>query len=323
MALRLIRRRLAQALPIILIILVGNFLLLRLAPGDAVDAYVAGLGGGADAGQIGELRARWGLDRPVWEQLALFLWRSVTFDLGTSYIYNQPVGRLILERLPATLLLMFSGICFAFSLGLTLGIAAARRAGSFADTALVAFALVAYAMPGFWLGLMMIVIFSVKLAWLPLGGLGTLGAELTGLARVLDVACHLIMPTVAVSFIYLAIYLRLMRAGMLEIYGLDFVRTARAKGLTERRIAWRHVARNALLPMVTMLGLQFSTLFGGSVVVESVFSLPGIGRLAYDSVVARDLNTLLGIIFVSTIVVILVNLVVDLIYARLDPRIAP
>ena len=130
------------------------------------------------------------------------------------------------------------------------------------------------------------------------------------------------MPTVAVSLIYLAIYLRLMRAGMLEIYGLDFVRTARAKGLTERRIAWRHVARNALLPMVTMLGLQFSALFGGSVVVESVFSLPGIGRLAYDSVVARDLNTLLGIIFVSTIVVILVNLAVDLIYARLDPRIA-
>jgi len=322
LARRLIRRRLAQALPIILIILVGNFLLLRLAPGDAVDAYVAGLGGGADAGQIAELRARWGLDRLVWEQLALYLWRTVTLDLGISYIYNQPVGLLILERLPATLLLMFSGICFAFSLGLTLGIAAARRAGTWADTALVAFALVAYAMPGFWLGLMMIVIFSVKLAWLPLGGLDTLGAGLTGIARVLDVARHLVMPTIAVSFIYLAIYLRLMRAGMLEIYGLDFVRTARAKGLTEGRIAWRHVARNALLPMVTMLGLQFSALFGGSVVVESVFSLPGIGRLAYDSVVARDLNTLLGIIFVSTIVVILVNLVTDLLYARLDPRIA-
>jgi peptide/nickel transport system permease protein len=319
---RLIRRRLVQALPIVLIVLTANFLLLRLAPGDAVDAYVAGLGGGADAVQIAELRARWGLDRPVWEQLALFLWRMLTLDLGTSYIYNQPVGLLILERLPATLLLMSSGICFAFSLGLMLGVAAARRAGTWADTALVAFALVSYAMPGFWLGLMMIVVFAVKLAWLPLGGLGTLGSELTGIARVLDVARHLVMPTIAVSLIYLAIYLRLMRAGMLEIYGLDFVRTARAKGLGEGRIAWRHVARNALLPMVTMLGLQFSALFGGSVVVESVFSLPGIGRLAYDSVVARDLNTLLAIIFVSTIVVILVNLAVDLIYARLDPRIA-
>ena len=319
----MIRRRLVQALPIILIVLTANFLLLQLAPGDAVDAYVAGLGGGADAAQIAELRARWGLDRPVWVQLGLFLWRMLTLDLGHSYIYNQPVGLLILERLPATLLLMSAGICFAFSLGLLLGVAAARRAGTWADTALVAFALVSYAMPGFWLGLMMIVIFSVKLAWLPLGGLGTLGAELTGIARVLDVARHLIMPTIAVSLIYLAIYLRLMRAGMLEIYGLDFVRTARAKGIGEGRIAWRHVARNALLPMVTMLGLQFSALFGGSVVVESVFSLPGIGRLAYDSVVARDLNTLLAIIFVSTIVVILVNLAVDLIYARLDPRIAP
>jgi peptide/nickel transport system permease protein len=319
---RVIRRRLVQALPIILIVLVANFLLLQLAPGDAVDAYVAGLGGGADAAQIAELRARWGLDRPVWAQLALFLWRMLTLDLGTSYIYNQPVGLLILERLPATLLLMSAGICFAFSLGLVFGIAAARRAGTWADTALVAFALFSYAMPGFWLGLMLIVIFAVKLTWLPLGGLGTLGAELSGMARVLDVARHLILPTIAVSLIYLAIYLRLMRAGMVEIYGLDFVRTARAKGIGEGRIAWRHVARNALLPMVTMLGLQFSALFGGSVVVESVFSLPGIGRLAYDSVVARDLNTLLGIIFVSTIVVILVNLVADLVYARLDPRIA-
>jgi peptide/nickel transport system permease protein len=319
---RVIRRRLVQALPIVLIVLIGNFLLLHLAPGDAVDAYVAGLGGGADATQIAELRARWGLDRPVWQQLALFLWRMLTLDLGTSYIYNQPVGLLILERLPATLLLMSAGICFAFSLGLVLGVAAARRAGSWTDTALVAMSLFSYSMPGFWLGLMLIVIFAVKLTWLPLGGLTTLGAELGGIARVLDVARHLIMPTIAVSLIYLAIYLRLMRAGMLEIYGLDFVRTARAKGIGEGRIAWRHVARNALLPMVTMLGLQFSALFGGSVVVESVFSLPGIGRLAYDSVVARDLNTLLGIIFVSTIVVILVNLAVDLIYARLDPRIA-
>jgi len=320
---RVIRRRFVQALPVVLIVLVANFLLLQLAPGDAVDAYVAGLGGGADAAQLDELRARWGLDRPVWAQLALFLWRMLTFDLGTSYIYNQPVGLLILERLPATLLLMASGICFSFSLGLTFGVVAARRAGTWADTALVAIALISYAMPGFWLGLMMIVIFSVKLSWLPLGGLGTLGAELPGLARVLDVARHLVMPTIAVSLIYLAIYLRLMRAGMLEIYRLDFVRTARAKGIGEGRIAWRHVARNALLPMVTMLGLQFSALFGGSVVVESVFSLPGIGRLAYESVVARDLNTLLGIIFVSTLVVILVNLVVDLVYARLDPRIAP
>jgi peptide/nickel transport system permease protein len=318
----LIRRRLAQAVPILLIILVGNFLLLKLAPGDAVDAYIAGLGGGADAAQIAEMKARWGLDRPVWEQLAVYAWRMVSLDLGHSFIYGQPVVTVIFDRLAATLLLMLGGICFAFSVGVLLGIAAARHAGGWSDIALVSFAMIAYAMPGFWLGLMMIVVFSVKLGWLPLGGMATLGAELSGLAHVIDIARHLAMPVVAVSLIYLAIYLRLMRASMLQVYDLDFVRTARAKGLSEIRVAWRHVARNALLAVVTMLGVQFSALFGGSVVVESVFSLPGIGRLAFDSVVARDLNTLLGIIFVSTLVVILVNLVIDLVYARLDPRIA-
>jgi peptide/nickel transport system permease protein len=319
----LIRRRLAQAIPILLIILVGNFLLLKLAPGDAVDAYIAGLGGGADAAQIAEMKARWGLDRPVWEQLAVYVWRTLRLDLGHSFIYSQPVAVVILDRLAATLLLMLGGIGFAFSVGVLLGMAAARKAGSWSDVALVSFAMIAYAMPGFWLGLMMIVVFSVKLGWLPLGGLGTLDAELTGFARLLDVARHLAMPVIAVSLIYLAIYLRLMRTSMLQVYDLDFVRTARAKGLSEIRVAWRHVARNALLAVVTMLGVQFSALFGGSVVVESVFSLPGIGRLAFDSVVARDLNTLLGIIFISTVVVILVNLAIDLIYARLDPRIAP
>lgn len=318
----LIRRRLAQAVPILLVILVGNFLLLKLAPGDAVDAYIAGLGGGADAAQIAEMKTRWGLDRPVWEQLAVYVWRMVSLDLGHSFIYDQPVALVILDRLAATLLLMLGGICFAFSIGVLLGIAAARYAGSWADVALVSFAMIAYAMPGFWLGLMMIVVFSVKLGWLPLGGIETLGSELSGFARMLDVARHLVLPVVAVSLIYLAIYLRLMRTSMLQVYDLDFVRTARAKGLSEVAVAWRHVARNALLAVVTMLGVQFSALFGGSVVVESVFSLPGIGRLAFDSVVARDLNTLLGIIFVSTIVVILVNLVIDLVYARLDPRIA-
>ena len=322
LALRLIARRLLQAAPILAIILLANFLLLQLAPGDAVDAYVAGMGGGADAQQIADLKAHWGLDRPLLEQAALFMWRMLQLDLGHSFLYNQPVGVVILDRLTTTLLLMLTGTAFAFSLGIVLGVAAARRAGSWRDTLLIGLGLVAYAMPGFWLGLMMIVIFSVKLGWLPLGGLVTLGAGYEGWERLLDIAGHLVMPTIAVSLIYLAIYMRLMRAGMLEVYGLDFVRTARAKGLDERRIAWRHVARNALLPMVTMLGLQFSTLFGSSVVIETVFSLPGVGRLAYDSVVTRDLNTLLGIIFASALVVIVVNLAVDLVYARLDPRIA-
>ncbi len=316
----LIRRRLAQALPIVVLVLVGNFLLLKLAPGDAVDAYIASIGGG-DAGIIAQLRAEYGLDQPVLVQLGLYLWKTAQLDLGKAVLHSQPVLTLILERLPNTLLLMLSGVSFAFGLGVLLGIAAARRAGTAADTAIITLGLIIYATPGFWLGLMLIVVFSVKLAWLPVSGIETIASQMTGFERVLDIARHLVLPTVSLALVYVAIYMRLMRAGMLEVYGLDFVRTARAKGLTQDRIDFRHVLPNALLPMVTMLGLQFGTLLGGSVVIESVFSIPGIGRLAFESVVNRDLNTLLGIVFMSSLLVIAVNLIVDLLYAHLDPRI--
>src|SRR2546429_1780449 len=168
---------------------------------------------------------------------------------------------------------------------------------------------------------MAIVVFSVYLQWLPPGGFEDIGTVRTGIWRVFDIASHLVLPTLTLGLIFLAIYLRIMRASMLEVLNLDYVRTARAKGLDETRVVTRHVLRNALLPMVTLIGLQAGTMLGGSVVVESVFSLPGLGRLAYESVVQRDLNTLLGIVFVSALLVISVNFVVDLIYARLDPRI--
>ncbi|MBM3531585.1 MAG: ABC transporter permease [Alphaproteobacteria bacterium] len=316
----LIRRRLAQALPVVLLILVGNFVLLKLAPGDAVDAYIATVGGG-DIGVVSRLRAEYGLDQPAIVQLGLYLWKAIRLDLGQAVLYGQPVLTLILERLPNTLLLMLSAVSLAFGLGVALGVAAARRAGRPEDTAIVTLGLIVYATPGFWLGLMLIVIFSVKLAWLPLSGIETIASTLTGWERVLDIARHLVLPTLSLALVYVAIYMRLMRAGMLEVYGLDFIRTAKAKGLTDDRIAYRHVLPNAILPMVTMLGLQFGTLLGGSVVIESVFSIPGIGRLAFESVVSRDLNTLLGIVFMSALLVITVNLIVDLLYAQLDPRI--
>jgi peptide/nickel transport system permease protein len=227
----------------------------------------------------------------------------------------------IAERLVVTALFMSCALAFAFSAGLVLGVLAARRVNGWPDTIISTLGLVFYAIPSFWLGLMLIVLFSVKLGWLPPGGFETIGAGLTGLDRVLDIATHLVLPTLSLALIYLAIYLRLMRASMLEVMNLDFVRTARAKGLPEGRVLWRHVLRNALLPMVTFVGLQFSTMLGGSVVIESVFSLPGLGRLAFESVVQRDLNTLLGIVLVSAVLVIVVNFLVDILYARLDPRI--
>ncbi|MGK7869619.1 ABC transporter permease [Falsiroseomonas sp. E2-1-a20] len=316
-------RRLLSSLPTLLLILIGIFLLLQLAPGDAVDALIAQTGGGADARSAAEMRAAMGLDLSVPAQLANYMWRLVRFDLGFSSIYGKPVATVIFERLPATLLLMVAALSFAFFFGLVLGVLAARRVNGWTDSLISTLGLVFYATPSFWFGLMAIVLFSVHLQWLPAGGFEEIGAGYTGLRRTLDIATHLVLPTLTLGLIFLAIYLRIMRASMLEVLTLDFVRTARAKGLDETRVVVRHVLRNALLPMVTLIGLQTGTMLGGSVVVESVFSLPGLGRLAYESVVQRDLNTLLGIVFVSAILVICVNFLVDLLYARLDPRIGP
>jgi peptide/nickel transport system permease protein len=169
--------------------------------------------------------------------------------------------------------------------------------------------------------MMGVVVFAIKLSWLPSGGFEEIGSGNTGLARVADIAWHLVLPVTTLALIFLATYLRIMRASMLEVLSLDFVRTARAKGLSQTGVLMRHVLRNALLPGLTLIGLQAGTMLGGSVVVESVFNLPGLGRLAYESVVQRDLNTLLGIVFVSALLVIFVNFVVDLLYAKLDPRI--
>ncbi|WP_374448908.1 ABC transporter permease [Stella sp.] len=314
-------RRLAASIPTLFLILVGIFLLLQFAPGDTVDAMLAQMGGG-DAATAQQLRQFYGLDLSVPARLGQYLWRLVQLDLGFSAIYGKPVATVIAERLPATLLLMTAALSFAFFAGLVLGVVAARRVNRWPDTLISTLGLVFYATPSFWFGLMAIVVFSIYLQWLPAGGLEDITAVQTGIWRTLDIARHLVLPTLTLGLIFLAIYLRIMRASMLEVLNLDFVRTARAKGLDETRVVVRHVLRNALLPMVTLIGLQAGTMLGGSVVVESVFSLPGLGRLAYESVVQRDLNTLLGIVFVSAILVITVNFVVDLLYARLDPRIA-
>lgn len=318
--LNLAGRRLAASIPTLLLILIGVFLLLQLAPGDTVDAMMAQMGGG-DAATARELRRFYGLDLSVPMQLANYLWRLVRLDLGFSAIYGKPVAAVILERLPATLLLMISALSFAFFFGLVFGVIAARAVNRWPDTLISTLGLIFYATPSFWFGLMAIVVFSIYLQWLPAGGFEDVGAVNAGLWRVLDIASHLVLPSLTLGLIFLAIYLRIMRASMLEVLNLDFVRTARAKGLDETRIVTRHVLRNALLPMVTLIGLQAGTMLGGSVVVESVFSLPGLGRLAYESVIQRDLNTLLGIVFVSALLVIIVNFITDLLYARLDPRI--
>ena len=181
--------------------------------------------------------------------------------------------------------------------------------------------LVGQSMPTFWSGILLILVFAVTLGWLPSSGMRDIGADLTGWAAAVDVAKHMVLPAVTLALFYLALYTRLMRASMLEVYGQDFVTTARAKGLDERTVAFRHVLRNALLPMVTMLGLQVGSLLGGSVLVETVFGWPGLGRLAFEAVFQRDHNLLLGVLLLSSLLVVAANILVDVLYAKLDPRI--
>ena len=312
--------RLSKAVLVVLGVVILNFLLIRMAPGDPA-AVLAGEAGSSDPAYVEQLRREFGLDQPVYVQLGTYLKGIVQLDLGYSYRERLPVLDLILDRLPATLLLMTASLSFAFFFGLVFGVIAARGVNRWPDTIISTLGLIFYATPSFWFGLMAIVVFSIYLQWLPPGGFEDITTVNTGIWRALDIARHLVLPTLTLGFIYLAIYLRIMRASMLEVLNLDFVRTARAKGLDETRVVVRHVLRNALLPMVTLIGLQAGTMLGGSVVVESVFSLPGLGRLAYESVIQRDLNTLLGIVFVSALLVIAVNFLTDLLYARLDPRI--
>ncbi len=319
-ALRLAGRRLAGAVPVVLLVVVGGFLLLEAAPGDAVDAYLAGIGGG-DAAQMAALRAEWGLDQGPLPRLLAYAGAVLRLDLGWSTAFGRPVLAVVLERLPNTLLLMGMATLMALALGSLLGILCGARPGSLHDRAISLAAIAIYATPGFWLGLVLIVAFSVELRWLPSGGIETVASGLTGWDRALDIARHLVLPVLALGLVYMALYLRLMRDGMADLWSQDFVRAARARGMTGARLVLRHVARNALLPVLTMLGLQSASMLGGSVVVESVFAIPGLGRLASEAVARRDTPLLLGVMLLSACVVILVNLLVDLAYATLDPRV--
>ncbi len=318
--LRFIVRRLVQLLPVLVAIATLNFLLLHMAPGDAAD-IIAGQAGHATPEFVAQLRAEFGLDKPLHQQYLIYLERLARLDLGYSFVYQMPVTELILDRLPATLALMVSAIVIAVGLGVILGVVAARHRGGWLDGVVSVGALVVYATPVFWLGLMLIVLFSIELGILPSGGASDVRAEHAGFAYLVDMGRHLVLPVLTMALFYVAIYTRLMRASMLEVYSLDFITTARAKGVPEGRIAWRHAARNALLPVVTLAGLQFGHLLGGSVLVETVFGWPGLGRLVFDSLLQRDLNLLLGILFVSSVVVVLANLAADLAYGFLDPRI--
>ena len=312
--------RLLRSIAIVVAIAALNFVIVHLAPGDVADV-MAGESGAASPEYVADLKQRFGLDQPLIVQFFVYMGRMAHLDLGYSFRFGRPVASLIFERLPATLILAIPTLILAFIMGSVLGVVASRRVGTWRDAIISVGALVFYATPLFWIGLMLIILFGVKLGWLPTGGMQTVGANYTGFAYMLDVGRHMILPVVTLSLFYMAYYARLMRASMLEVFGQDFIATARAKGLSEGRVAYRHVLRNALLPVVTVLGLQVAHLLGGTVLVETVFGWPGLGRLAFDSVLSRDVNLLLGILLMSSILVVSTNIAVEALYRWLDPRI--
>lgn len=315
-----LRRTAWQAVPTVIGILVLNFLLLQLTPGDAADV-LAGEAGAATPETMAALRSRFGLDLSLWHQLVAYLGHLSHFSLGFSPRYNMPVMELIAQRLPGTLLLMGVALAVALALGLLLGALMASFAGRLPDRLLSVLALLFYSVPGFWIGLMFIVWFSVHLGWLPSGGSGTIGSDLRGFAAIADRLRYMVLPATSLALFYVAIYARLTRAAMLEVQSQDFVRTAAAKGIPPWRITLRHVLRNALLPVTTLAGIHLGGMLGGAVVVETVYSWPGLGRLAFEAVLSRDFSVLLGVLFLSSLLVIVANMAVDLLHAWLDPRI--
>jgi peptide/nickel transport system permease protein len=317
--LALLLKRLAYAGGLIFAVLTINFVLIHAAPGDPA-MVIAGEMGGADQATLASIRKTYGLDRPLPEQYATYVGRALRGDLGQSYLYNVPVTDLILQRLPATVLLVATALLAAIVVGTAVGVWASRRPQGLGSSAVTVLSLVGYSMPTFWTGILLVILFGKVFPIMPIAGMRDVRVFGGWWVTSLDVLHHLVLPAFTLAIVYMAQYSRLSRASMLEVLGADYVRTARAKGLSERVVVWKHALRNALMPVVTIAGLQFGNLVSGAVLVETVFSWPGLGTLAFDSILGRDYPTLLGVLFFSSVLVIVANQLTDLAYRWIDPR---
>lgn len=277
----------------------------------------------ADQQEIAAISARLGLDRPLWEQFGLFLWNALHGDLGRSFVYNEPTLSLILNRLPATLELALAALILAIGLGLPLGLYAGLKPRSLGGRMIMGGSVLGFSLPNFWQGLMLVLVFAVFLGWLPAGGRGKtvnlFGLEVSFLT--LDGLKHLILPALNLAFYKMALVIRLTRAGAQEAMHQDYVRFARAKGLTSTRIIGVHVLKNILIPVVTVLGLEFGSMIAFAVVTETVFGYPGMGKLLIDSINRLDRPVIVAYLMLTAILFVLINLIVDLIYALIDPRV--
>jgi peptide/nickel transport system permease protein len=307
-----IAKRLLATIPVMAVVAVVAFLLLRLTAGDPA-AIIAG--DNATSQDVAAIRTKLGLDRPITEQFVIWIGRLARGDLGESFFFKKQVSELIAERVEPTLALAISTLVLAVTIAVPLGVVAAVRRGSWIDRALMGFSVLGFSVPVFVVGYVLIYLFAIELAWLPVQGYQRIADGVGGFLE------RLILPSITLAVIYVALIARITRASVLEVLGADYVRTARAKGLSELPVLARHVVRNAAVPIVTIIGLGVALLIGGVVVTESVYAIPGLGRLTVDAVLARDYPTVQAVILLFSVVYVLINLLVDLSYVFLDPRI--
>jgi peptide/nickel transport system permease protein len=305
-----LRRRLVQTIPVLFGIVLTVFLVVRLIPGDPARIM---LGTRASEAKLAELRSELGLDQPIWQQFVTFVGNVAQGDLGQSLFYRRPVLDVIFERLPVTVTLVVLSVILSVAVCVPLAVASAMRQGSVTDQAVRGLSTLALAMPGFWLGLNLLILFAVVWPVFPLSGFGD---------GPLDILWHLTLPAITITASLAPILIRTLRASLIEVMSAPHVQFARTKGLSEARLVRRHVLRNGLMATVTILGVNIGWLMGGSVVVETVFSLPGLGALIVSSISARDYPMIQGIALVFGLLVLLINLVTDLVYAALDPRVS-
>ncbi len=319
-ALKIIAERIAFAFAVVFSVLVLNFILVRLAPGDPAEV-IAGESGGITQEIIDAIRKDYGLDLPLYEQLWIYLGNAVKGDLGYSYYFNTPVVELVVSRMWPTVLLIVAATVLALFVGTAFGVLASRKPEGWFSNFITVFSLVGYSAPPFWTGMLLIIVFAFVFPWFPVSGYYDVTLSVGSLGHALDVIHHLVLPTITLALIYLAQYSRMARASMLEVMGSDYIRTARAKGVAENVVFFKHGLRNAILPIITITGLHFGNVLSGAVLVEAVFNWPGLGTLAFDSLLRRDYPTILGLLFFSAVMTIVANLLTDFCYRLADPRI--
>lgn len=315
---RYVVKRTLQTIPMVFCVIILMFCMIHLAPGNPIHLLI---GEFASAEDIRMMEEHFGLNRPIYEQLFIYIYNVIQGDLGYSYFERRPVLTMILERIPATLLLMGTQFVLSVLIGIALGVFSSRRPNSLSDHLITVGSSIGYCLPVFWIGQILIMFFALYLGWFPSAGMFSLREELTGMAYYLDILRHLFIPSLTLTIFNFALFTRLTRTNMLEELQKNYITLARSKGVAEKTVVWKHAFRNALLPTVTVIGLSLGSLLAGAVLTEIVFGWPGIGNLTYISIMRRDYPVIMGILIVVSIAVMIANLVTDILYAVFEPRI--